>query len=354
MSRRFAASGDRARAAKVRPSHARRTRSWGRSLAVLPLLLLVSCAKNAPQDFLKPEGPIARQIDGLQKPVFWVAGFVFVLVEGLAVFFVIRYRHRDDRPEPVQIHGNTRLEVAWTLIPAIILLVIAVPTIRTIFDLADKPRNPLNVTVIGHQFWWEYRYDDLGVVTANELHMPTGRDVQLRLESIDVIHSFWVPKLVGKTDVIPGRHNQMRIVADKPGTFLGQCTEYCGLSHANMRLRAVAQPPDEFNAWVQKQRALAAEPAAGSPAADGKALFTAKGCAGCHTVEGVSQGRIGPNLTHLQSRSTFAGGTFDMTQSNLRAWLRNPPGEKPGAKMPNLSLSAEDINKLIAYLETLQ
>ena len=329
-------------------------RRWGHALAAVPLLFLVSCAENAPQDFLEPEGPIARQIDNLQKPVFLVAGVIFVLVEGLAVWFVLRYRHRDDSPEPVQIHGNTRLEVAWTLIPALILLVIAVPTIRTIFDLGEESKNALNVTVIGHQFWWEYRYDDLGVVTANELVIPVGQDVELDLESIDVIHSFWVPKLAGKTDVIPGRENHMRIVAEEPGTYLGQCVEYCGTSHANMRLRAVAKSRDDFNRWVQNERALAREPAGGTPGADGKALFTAKGCSGCHTVEGVSQGQVGPNLSHFAGRATFAGGMFDNTPDNLRAWLRNPPDQKPGAKMPALGLSNDDINKLIAYLETLE
>ena len=336
------------------PGRARRPHAKLLLLALPLLLFLAGCAEDAPQDFLEPEGPIARQIDGLQKPVFYVAGVVFVLVQGLAIYAVIRFRHREDRPEPVQIHGNTRLEIAWTLIPALILLVIAVPTIRTIFDLSDKPDNPVNVTVIGHQFWWEYRYDDLGVVTANELHLPTGRDVELTLESVDVIHSFWVPKLAGKTDVIPGRTNRMKLSADNPGRYLGQCAEFCGISHANMRLVAVAHRPADFDAWVRGQRALAPEPAPGSPAVDGKALFTAKGCAGCHTVEGVSRGTLGPNLTHLQSRRTFAGAMFDLNTERLRAWLRNPPEEKPGAKMPNLGLAPDDINKLIAYLETLR
>jgi cytochrome c oxidase subunit 2 len=333
---------------------ARHAKARTLALATLPLLLLAACADNAPQDFLEPEGPIARQIDGLQKPVFWVAGVVFVLVQGLAIYFVIKYRHREDSPEPVQIHGNTRLEVAWTLIPALILLVISVPTIRTIFDLADPPDNPIEVTVTARQFWWEYNYEDLGVVTANELHMPVGRDVELTLLSEDVIHSFWVPKLVGKTDVIPGRENRMKIIADQPGTYQGQCTEFCGASHANMRLLAVAQPPEEFDEWVRNQRALPTEPPAESPAAQGKELFTSKGCGGCHTVEGYSRGELGPNLTHLMSRQTFAGATFDLTSDNLRAWLRDPPGEKPGSKMPNLGLSGDDITRLIAYLETLQ
>ncbi len=329
-------------------------RGWGRLLAVVPLLFLVSCAENAPQDFLEPEGPIARQIDNLQKPVFLVAGIIFVIVEGLAVYFVVRYRHREDSPEPVQIHGNTRLEIAWTLIPALILLVIAVPTIRTIFDLGEKSENALKVTVIGHQFWWEYRYDDLGVVTANELVIPVDQDVELDLESIDVIHSFWVPKLAGKTDVIPGRENHMKIRASESGTYLGQCAEYCGTSHANMRLLAVAKSRPDFDNWVQNERRLAREPIAGTPAADGKALFTAKGCSGCHRVEGVSQGQVGPSLSHFAARSTFAGAMFDRTEDRLRAWLRNPPEEKPGAKMPALGLSNDDINKLIAYLETLE
>ncbi|MFN2503847.1 MAG: cytochrome c oxidase subunit II [Acidimicrobiales bacterium] len=324
------------------------------ALSASLLVLLAACAENAPQDTLEPQGPVAREIDRLIDPVFIVAGVVFVLVQALVVIAVIKFRAKPDSPEPEQIHGNTRLEVGWTLAPALILLAVAVPTIATIFDLAKRPENPVKVTVIGHQFWWEYRYDDLGIVTANELHMPTGRDVELTLEAVDVIHSFWVPKLAGKTDVIPGRTNRMKLIADKPGTYLGQCAEFCGTSHANMRLTAVAQTPAEFDTWVRNQRALAPEPAAGTPAADGKALFTAKGCAGCHTVEGVSRGQLGPNLTHLHSRSTFAGGIFDMTPERLRAWLRNPPEEKPGAKMPDLGLTADDITKLLAYLETLQ
>jgi cytochrome c oxidase subunit 2 len=324
-------------------------------LALVPLLVLASCAKNAPQDTLKPKGPSARQIDHLIGPVFIVAGIVFVLVQGLAIIAVIRYRHRDGAPEPVQIHGNTRLELTWTLIPAIILLVISVPTIRTIFDLARKPKNAVNVTVIGHQFWWEYRYPDFGVVTATELHMPVDQPVEIALQGdpSDVIHSFWIPSLGGKQDIIPGRTNHMHLTADRPGTFLGQCTEYCGLSHANMRAKAVAQPRAEFDAWIQAQQAAAAAPPPGA-ASDGMKLFTSKGCAGCHTVQGVSKGVVGPNLTHLQSRTSFAGGIFEMTPGNLQTWLHDPPGVKPGSKMPNLNLSPDEIAKLVAYLETLK
>jgi cytochrome c oxidase subunit 2 len=324
--------------------------------AALSLLAMVAaaCASNAPQDTLKPAGPNARTIDHLINPVFLVAAVVFVAVEGMALVFVIRYRHREGAPEPVQVHGNTRLEVGWTLIPALILLTIAVPTIATIFKLARKPANAINVTVTAHQWWWEYNYTDLGVVTANELHMPTNRPLELTLVGADVIHSFWVPKLSGKTDVVPGRQNHMNISGDKVGTYLGQCTEFCGLSHANMRLKAMVQSPQDFQAWVDNQRLAAAAPAPGSPAADGLALFSAKGCSGCHTVEGVSAGKVGPNLTHLSSRTSFAGSMFALNPDNLRLWLRNPPGVKPGSKMPNLNLSGDEITKLIAYLETLK
>ncbi|MGH9277425.1 MAG: cytochrome c oxidase subunit II, partial [Acidimicrobiales bacterium] len=231
---------------------------------------------------------------------------------------------------------------------------VAVPTIRTIFDLARTPDNAVNVTVVGHQFWWELIYEDYGFVTANELHIPVGRPVALTLKSVDVIHSYWIPPLAGKTDVIPNRVNHMHLEADAAGTYLGQCTEYCGLSHANMRAKAIAQPPDEFEAWVQAQkRGPAAAPASG-PAATGFNLFTSKGCAGCHTIEGLSTGSVGPNLTHLQSRTTFASVLFDMTAPNLAKWLKNPPAEKPGAQMPNLNLTPGEIEQLVAYLEILQ
>ncbi|HEX6596605.1 MAG TPA: cytochrome c oxidase subunit II [Acidimicrobiales bacterium] len=327
------------------------------ALAAMALAVLAGCAKNAPQDTLEPKGPVARQIDNLQNPVFAVAGVVFVLVMGLALYVVIKFRHRDDAPEPVQVHGNTKLELTWTLIPAFTLLVIAVPTIATIFDLAERQPNSLNVTVIGHQFWWEYRYDDFGVVTANELVIPARQPVEITLDGAedDVIHSFWIPPLGGKQDIVPGHTHRMRIEADEPGTYLGQCTEYCGLSHANMRARAVAVTPAEFETWIRdQQRPGLPGPTGTSEAAQGLALFTSKGCAGCHTVQGISQGSVGPNLTHLYSRETFAGSMFELNTANLRRWLKDPPAEKPGSKMPNLGLTDDEIAQLIAYMETLR
>jgi cytochrome c oxidase subunit II len=334
------------------PSRLRRA-----ALAAMPLVVLAGCAKDAPQDYLKPKGPAARQINDLINPVFAVAGVVFVLVMSLAVYAVIRFRHRDDAPEPVQIHGNTKLELTWTLIPAFTLLVIAVPTIATIFDLAREREGALNVTVVGHQFWWEFRYDDYGIVTANELVIPARQPVQLTLEGnpADVIHSFWIPPLAGKQDIVPGRTHHMWLEADEPGTYMGQCTEFCGLSHANMRARAIALNRDDFDAWVRdQQRPALPGPTGTGPAAQGLELFTARGCGGCHTVQGISQGTLGPNLTHLYSRTTFAGSMFDLTTANLRRWLRDPPAVKPGALMPDLGLSDSDIDLLIAYMETLR
>ncbi|HEX3394027.1 MAG TPA: cytochrome c oxidase subunit II [Acidimicrobiales bacterium] len=323
-------------------------------ILALAALAVAACSSNAPQTTLDPQGPNARTISHLINPVFWVAGVVFVLVEGMAIIFVIKYRDRGDSQEPVQIHGNSRLEVGWTLIPAAILVAVAIPTIATIFKLSKKPAHAINVTVTAHQWWWEYNYPDLGVVTANELHMPVKQPLEITLIGADVIHSFWVPALAGKQDVVPGRVNHMNMTGDKVGTFLGQCTEFCGSSHANMRLKAMVQTPQDFQSWVASQRQAAATPTGGSPADEGLTLFTSKGCSGCHTVQGVSDGKVGPNLTHLQSRTSFAGAIFTMNPDNLSTWLKNPPGVKPGSKMPNLNLSGDEISKLVAYLETLK
>ena len=317
-------------------------------------LVTGACAKHAPQTTLKPEGPVGRKIDSLFHLTFWIAAGVFVLVEFGVVYLIWRYRHRDDRPEPVQVHGNTRLEITWTVLPAVLLLFVAVPTFRTIFQLAKTPKDPIQVTVTGHQFWWQYDYPDLGITTANEVHMPTGRNIEFTIKSDDVIHSFLIPRLSGKHDAEPGRVARISMKADNPGVYLGQCAEFCGLSHAIMRLRAFAQTPDDFDKWVAAQKAPPATPTPGTPAGDGYTLFSVKGCAGCHTVNGVSTGMVGPNLTHVYGRSAFAGDTFDMTPDNLRMWLHNPPGVKPGSRMPNLNLSSAEITNLIAYLQTLK
>lgn len=329
-------------------------------------VLLAACASDAPQDALDPAGPTARQINDLFTPIFWIAVAIFVIVEGGILWFVWRYRHRKDRPIPAQIHGNTRLEIAWTIAPALLLAVIAVPTVTTIWDLAREPDDPSTITVdvVGHQWWWQFDYPDLGITTANQLHIPVDTPIYVRLHSsgtvtgalgAEVLHSFWVPRLAGKQDVVPGRTNTLVLQADEPGTYPGQCAEFCGLSHAYMRFEVVAQTQAEFDAWVSDQQAEAQEPTE-ALAKQGQELFLQPQlCAACHAVSGTSaQAKGGPDLTHFAGRSCFAGCWLESTPENLRAWLEDPPAIKPGSVMPSYNLSQEEIDALIAYLQTLE
>jgi cytochrome c oxidase subunit 2 len=335
----------------------------GAGLATFALLFAAlvasACASNAPQDTLRENlGEKAEDQASLFWLVFWIAVGIFFIVEGLLLVLVLKYRRRRSHAGtvPAQVHGNTRLEIAWTIAPALLLMVIAVPTVAMIWDQSGHEDVPdaLNVRVVGKQWWWEIHYTDSQVVTANELQIPTGKVVNFDLESSDVIHSYWAPKLAGKQDLIPGQTTELSFRADEPGVYLGQCTEYCGLSHANMRLVVIAKPQAEFDAWLQAQAQPAADPAAGSDAAAGKDLFLGSACIGCHTVKGtVAAGTVGPDLTHFADRIRFAGAMFDNTPENLAAWLRDPPGVKPGSKMPNLNLSEDDIRILVAYLESL-
>jgi len=329
-------------------------------VAAISALVLGGCVRNAPQDALKPRGSVSRQLNNLFVPVFWIAVVVFCLVAGLVLFCIVRFRARSDDEAPKQIHGHTRLEITWTIIPALLLAVIAVPTVLTVFDINRIPTNAMQVAVTGHRWWWQYDYQDTAdpskvlFSTANELHIPAGQKVVISLTSVDVIHNFWPPALAGKVYAIPGRHNRLVIEADHPGTYYGQCAEYCGLSHANMRLRVIADTPQDFQTWMQSQEQGPVQPSSADATA-GLQLFTGgTGCSGCHTITGISSGLTGPNLTHFKSRSVFAGSIFDNTDPNLRAWLRNPPAEKPGSVMPNLNLSEDQITKLVAYLDTLR
>ena len=321
-------------------------------------LLGTACGREElPQNTLDPQGPVARKLDDLVDPVFLIAGFIFVLVNLLVLVAVIKFRRRSEDDSPKQVHGNSKLELGWTIAPAVILAAVGILTLGVIFELDEKPAaaESLQVKVVGHQFWWEYEYPDHGITTANELHIPTGKKVALDLESVDVVHSFWPPKLAGLLDVVPGRTNHMVIEADEPGVYDGQCAEFCGLSHANMYLKVVAHTPDDFDAWVAANTTAPRDVTTlTGDAAAGAALFRSKGCASCHTVAGYSAGELGPDLTHLQQRDVFAGAMFEMDDRNLRTWLRDPPGEKPGSKMPNLELTEDEITQLIAYLDTLQ
>ncbi|MDQ1402355.1 MAG: cytochrome c oxidase subunit [Actinomycetota bacterium] len=345
---------------RLSPTPARRARLGAAVLALL--LLATGCARETmPQDVLShPQGPIARRLEHLINPVFLIAAFFFVLVQGLVIYAAIRFRRRSDDEAPVQVHGSAKLELTWTVVPAVLLLGVGIFTLANLFFLDQQPKGPdvVQVDVIGHQWWWEFKYPQYKITTANELHIPAGKKVAIKMTSTDVIHSFWPPKLAGKVDVIPGRTNHMVIEADAPGNFFGQCAEFCGLSHANMRLRVIADSQADFDTWVADQTTAAALPVTGDAAA-GAALFRSKGCSGCHTVDGYSAGLVGPNLTHFNSRARFAGYIFDNNDEMLRKWLRNPPAMKPmnpnkGLGMPNLHLSEDEITKLIAYLDSLK
>jgi cytochrome c oxidase subunit 2 len=369
-------------------------RRWRAALLAPLVLALTACAENAPLDTLQPKGPEARTIDRLVDPVFAIAGVVFVLVQVGVLLIVWHYRKRedDDGSLPEQVHGNTKLELGWTFIPAIILAGVGAASVLTILDLDDRPADAQQVTVIGQQWWWEYRYDtdDDGtddIVTAQDLVIPAGEPVTLTITSRDVIHSFWIPALNGKRDAVPGREHPLLIEADEPGVYRGQCTEFCGLSHGYMQMRVVALSPADYAEWEANQLEGAAVPE-DELAVEGLETFRAA-CSQCHLVEGdggnedIFEGAAlvagaAPNLTHFASRGVFAGGIFDLwvdvdgngevdideigerlNRADLIAWLRNPPGVKPmaaddGRGMPNLELTDEQITALVAYLETLE
>ncbi len=322
----------------------------------LAAALLVACSADLPQNTLAPAGENARIISDLFAWIFWWALGVFVVVEALLVYTVIRFRRRSEQALPPQTHGHTQLEIAWTIAPAIVLALIAVPTVQALGQLSEPPsQQPLQVEVIAHQWWWEFHYPELGVVTANELHVPVGTVVTTRLKSADVLHSFWIPRLAGKLDIIPGRTNTMWFNANEAGVYLGQCAELCGLSHALMKFRVIAQSNEEFEGWVRDQKAV--PPAPTGPAASGAQLFVSpqKLCATCHTVAGTeAKAQVGPNLTHVGSRTTIAAGVLENTPENMARWLRDPVAVKPGSKMPKLPLSEQDVSALVGYLQSLR
>jgi cytochrome c oxidase subunit II len=328
-----------------------------RLLRWIPILVLAlaGCGGPFPQTTLAPKSDLGFAIDHLFTGIFAWAVVVFVIVEGLLLFALIRFRARPGAPMPKATHGHTVLEVAWTLAPALILVMVAVPTIRTIFKTqAPAPAGALRVQVIGHQWWWEYKYPDLGVVTANELHVPVGKTIALELTSADVIHSFWAPAVAAKRDVVPGHVNHIVFTPDSIGTYLGQCAEFCGDSHANMRLRVMVEGDSAFQAWVTTQKAPPVEPAPNTLAATGKATFQHGACIACHTIQGVSQGLIGPNLTHLATRTTIAGATFPEDSLDLALWVNHAPQRKPGSVMMDMNLKPADLQAIVAYLMSLK
>lgn len=289
-----------------------------------------------------------------------VCAAIFVIVGGLIVYTMIRYRRRssDDQEEPPQVYGSNQIEAAWTVIPILIVFVLIMVSARVVAGVqnAKVPANALHATVIGHQWWWEINYPSLGVVSANELHVPAqGSQHQptfVKLESADVIHSFWIPQLQGKVDVIPNRDNEIWMDPEQPGTYLGNCAEYCGTQHANMLIRVVVNPEDEFKRWVEGQKQPAVEDAS---VADDKRIYQSLSCVSCHTVRGTtSAGKFGPDLTHLMSRQTLASGVLRNTPQNLRSWLKDPQVIKPGCLMPDMHLTGKELDAVVSYLVTLK
>ena len=392
-----------------------------RRIAVIPMLaagaFLAGCAKNAPQDTFVPKGPNAEMIDNLQNIVFPMAGIVGVLVLALAGYIFVKFKDKG-QPIPSQAHGKPIVEITLTVIPALILSVVGVLTFRGVFDLAETQDTELIINVTGQQWWWEYDYPvqekygiNQPIITSGQLVIPAGTKVLLRETSRDVIHSYWIPALNGKKDAVPGRIHLLRLEADQPGIYAGQCTEFCGLSHANMRMEAIALSKDDFAKWVKNQQRDYVSPSGGL-AKEGETVFLNQ-CVRCHQVNGLKKADgtpaiaqpeqnvyagAAPNLSHLMSRNTFAGAMFDLVtekcrkdvwgatseefgakylegvseeclnQNDLRAWLRNAPAMKPmyadptklGPSdgkyrgMPALGLTEDDIDKLVAYLLTLK
>jgi cytochrome c oxidase subunit 2 len=318
----------------------------------------------SPTSIFDPAATPAHSIFGLSMLVLSITLAIFLVVAGLLLYVVIRYRQRpsDSGREPAQVYGSNQIELSWTVIPILIVVMLFLTTTRVILDTqaSPKPSDALDVTVIGHQFWWEYRYPKLGVVTANELHVPISDPAKptptyLALSSADTDHSFWVPRLAGKTDLIPNRLNTMWIDPQSPGLYLGQCAQYCGTQHAKMLLRVYAQSPEDFAAWIKQQQRPAEPDLSGNAAAtDGQTVFMHSACINCHTIAGtVATGRFGPDLTHLASRDTIASGPIQNTAENLRQWIADPNSMKPGVLMPSMHLNDHDLDVITAYLTTL-
>jgi len=323
------------------------------ALALAACVMMAGCGMEAPAwRTLSPDSDFARLILDVYEDVFWWTAAIFVVVELLLVYALIRYRGRaGDSEVPDQVHGFTALEIGWTLIPAAILFFIAIPTVRGIFEMDGHPPDPdpLEIHVVGHQWWWEFQYPEQGFVTANELHVPVGRTVSLTLTSADVIHSFWVPRLGGKRDLNPGSENRLWFTPEEPGVYYGQCAELCGTSHANMRMRVMVDDSATFAEWAASMSAPAPADSAGAM------TLLVSGCAACHSVAGTpAQGKVGPDLTNFGRRTTLAGGLLENTSRNLAGWLRNPDSVKPDALMPDLNLDAERITDLVGFLEGLK
>jgi len=340
------------------------SRAWRAGLLVLCSATASFAANTAPlspTNIFVPDSTPARSIFRISAFVLEISGAIFVVVFSLLAYAVIKFRERkdDDGFEPPQVYGSNQMELAWTVLPVLIVVVLFLSTAQVIHRVQDasEPADAVQVTAVGHQFWWAYEYPQYNFSTANELHVPlsTTHDDQptfLKLLSADVVHSFWVPRLAGKTDLIPNHPNTTWIDPQVPGVYLGQCAQFCGTGHADMLLRVYVQTPEEFQRWVHEQE----QPAVNDPSvAVGRAMFVAKACFACHTIRGtIAAGKVGPDLTHLMSRDTIAAGILPNTPANLRKWIEDPAAVKPGALMPKVDMTPDQLTQITAYLETLK
>jgi cytochrome c oxidase subunit II len=315
----------------------------------------------SPTSIFTPASTPAAEIMQLAMLCIAVAAAIFACVGALLAYAVLRFRRRpgDDGTEPPQVYGSHQVEIAWTVTPILIVVVLFLASTRVIRRVqdADPPDRSMQVVAVGHQFWWEYRYPKLGIVTANELHVPVSDPHRptptfITLLSADTDHSFWIPRLAGKTDLIPNRVNNTWIDPHETGLFLGQCAQYCGTQHAKMLLRVYVDSKENFDAWARQQQ----QPARNQPdVADGRRVFERTSCVNCHAVSGTdAAGQFGPDLTHLMSRDTIASGIVPNNVVNLRAWIQDPEALKPGSRMPAMKLSDQDLDSLTAYLATLR
>jgi cytochrome c oxidase subunit 2 len=302
----------------------------------------------------EPGSPQARAIFDLGVVASIIFALIFAIVAGIILYALMRFRWREGEPDPHQIAGNKKVELVWTAIPCVIVVVLFALTAHTM-SVSDPPPAPEpDLVVIGHQWWWEARYPKSGVVAANEIHIPVGKALSIRLDSTDVLHEFWVPELSRKMTTVPGHPNHIWIEADRPGTYLGVCSEFCGTEHAWMRFLVVAEPQEQFDSWEGAQLQPAARPADGA-AAKGLALFLSTSCVNCHAINGTTaNAQVGPDLTHFASRRQLGAGIADNTPENVHRWLANPHQIKPGVKMPDFNFTDEEVKELAAYLETLK
>jgi cytochrome c oxidase subunit 2 len=326
---------------------------------LLPCLSGTLCAEPgtslSPTNIFAPASTPANSIFGLSLFVLAITAAIFVVVVTLLTYAVVKFRKKsdDDGREPAQVYGSNQVEIAWTVIPILIVVVLFLATARVIASVQrPAPDNAVQVIAVGHQFWWEYRYPGLGVVTANELHVPVGTPTAIKLLSADTDHSFWVPRLAGKTDLIPNHPNSMWIEPLEMGLYLGQCAQYCGTQHAKMLLRVYVQSRVDFDHWIQQQSQSAQ---LSNTVSEGRRVFEATACVNCHVVAGTAaDGRFGPDLTHMMSRDTLAAGVAANNHQNLRLWIHDPSTIKPGALMPAMGLNEHELDVVTAYLETLR